>query len=867
MNARSARARIRAVLSASEWEARLSAHYLRSDGPLGGAPIEYMDGTPAEIAIAAGLDNMSDVQAQAAFLSQFDRSHVQVWLDGRTGPSRWDGELPGYFRYLVLTCLVSATEEGAGTTHDFRIRLGQLIDGGEPLHAVSGVNDLWQALAAWCERRRALGEPIRSVRLPAAGTMKLIGHAVRIAFPSWRDRKSLTGILERLAPAARRSPRRLVAELSRPQHASRLSGALLSAFREFALLVREGTPNVASHRLWKLVESIDERLDVGGVATSSRWRIEVRFSGWEDDLLSVRVLDRARGRERTFWEGPLESLMSADRALLPAAVARCLDSGVLLLGEAAGAVWSLDDVGPALGGAVIVLRKENSRATGWPLQTKWRRVANDWLVSEKLDPEQLVGLASTLGLSTSSADRACDFGFEGGVAIGRASWLGRPGFMPGVRGISDVPLAITPIPPAAPLQVSIGGPLRFVASEPLTGRWRVAIGEGRSKIDKVLTLEADAPERDVWPKDPDSHEEECELSVIGERPDRTSPSLADAGYDPMRTSDLVEAVYCGARNGWAEGELVELVKGQLPRAPLVWDVLRAYAEAGFMEPRQAKRWGVRKWMLLPPSVVAIGPARALIDGALGAAARLRLLGEVRELGAVVIAKRNDAWTPDMLIVEGAAPGAVAERMGWNVAAASRPVAAPAPACWPPEKRTGEGRLQAGVWSFERGLFVERLQAGEVNSVRLERLVRERRDDRDLYRIVDGAGVMTTTSRTVAILEAHRRARRPLFAWRDGEFRRIARNGHLPLSIARALRIGSLTAAGPMVQPDGTWAYRYPAEPQQQRWVSEILGDVVSGAVSRRNPTSLDQIVLRRRRGARPSWWTPEIGPFHSRLYE
>lgn len=102
------------MLSPGEWERRLTAHYLRSDGPLGGAPITFIDATPAEIAIASGVERLTDAQAQPAFLTQFDRRSVQAWFNGQRLPSRRDGEYPGYFRYLLLTCLLSTTEEGAG---------------------------------------------------------------------------------------------------------------------------------------------------------------------------------------------------------------------------------------------------------------------------------------------------------------------------------------------------------------------------------------------------------------------------------------------------------------------------------------------------------------------------------------------------------------------------------------------------------------------------------------------------------------------------------------------------------------------------------------------------------------------------------
>ena len=855
--------RTRLVLSAGDWESRLSAHYLRSDGPFGGAPLEHMDATPAEIAAAAGSSRISDLQAQAEFLSCFRRPKVQAWLDGHNLPGRWDKDSPGFFRYLVLTCLVTSTGEGAGDTHNFRVRLGHLLDGGEPLNAVSGVNALWEALARWCEHRRWMGEPVREVRLPSYGKMNLIGYAVNVAFPSWRDRKILTSLLEGLTPTTRRSPRRLAAELRRPQRERVFSTAMVSAIREFSELLGRTGSSAASHRLWRLVESIDERLESGSVVSASRWRIEMTFGGWEHDHVDLRVLDRAREGEKVFWEGPLEAAGNLASDLLPSGVARCLQRGVLVFGEATGASWVLDDVGPATGGGAVVLRKATCELLGWPSETRWRSVADGWLVSERLDPDPLADLIARLGFSMSARDRLSEMAIEGGVGIGRGIWLGRPDFLPHVRAPRSATMELKRISSAADLSLDdLGGSRRLRAPCPLTGRWRLTVVDDASVTDRMLTLEADAPERAEWRNEDVRYEPECELTVHDQRAGQTIVE-ADEGsvrvdeHDPAITSDLLEAIYCGAGAGWAEGELVETVKRHLPVRGMVWDVLRAHAEADFIEPVQAKRWGARKWVLCPPALQRIGTERAIIRGALGATARRRLAAEVRELGGVLGATRREDWLPDLLTVTDVPVDRLATRMGWSVMSTLRPSAPAAPACWPAEKRSGDGRRLAGVWSFEHGLFVERMDANEKPPIRLERLVRERRDDRDLFRIVGSSGTFTTVSRVVAILEAHRLARVPLFEWREGQFRRVGRSGHLPLPIARALRGSASRVDGPVLKPDGTWTYVYTAVPAQRSWISDILGDALTAPSDGRDSALLDHVVQRRRAGKRPLWWLPQ----------
>ena len=108
---------MRCVVTPSLWERCLTLHYLRSDGPLGGSPLTFLDATPAELAAAAAEHGLTEETSHSEFVSSFVRSAVQSWLNGDFVPASRDGELPNYFRYLVLTALVSATEEGAGDNH------------------------------------------------------------------------------------------------------------------------------------------------------------------------------------------------------------------------------------------------------------------------------------------------------------------------------------------------------------------------------------------------------------------------------------------------------------------------------------------------------------------------------------------------------------------------------------------------------------------------------------------------------------------------------------------------------------------------------------------------------------------------------
>jgi hypothetical protein len=828
--------------------------------PVGGTPLTFLDVTPAELASAAQADGLTEEGAQRAFLSQFDRWRVQAWLDGQHAPPAFDGEVPGYFRYLVLTALVSATEEGVGETHNFRIRLGELLGGG-PLYSVSGVNRLWRALVNWCERRREVGQPIRRVILPSVGSMTLIGHAIRIAFPSWRDRSAFTRVLGGIPNEARQVPEWLLQELSRPQWQGRLPAAALGALEDFERELRRNRRMLFGHRFWTLVQSIDARLvEEQGGSRSARWKLEGRFSGYEQDVLELELFNGFGSSVAPVFQGGLHALEEMTPSELPSGLARAIAQGVLILGEGPAGSWIADESGPRDDAVALLVVRRRSIAFSWPLDTTWTSLEGDWSVSRRLDPLKLIGLRQALGFGRSGLTRLIDLSLEGGVKTARNAWLGRPRVLPRVSASADSRLAARPLAGAADLLTVSGAPPRWALDvmAPLTGHWLLRASEGAVETEKVLTLEADAPERWDWSAEDQNFEREQELVY---REDGSAPQdllELQAGSEPESAlDDILEGIYAGAGSGWAESDLVTLLKPLLPSSHIEWDFLRGLAEAGWLEPYVSKSWRARKWRLCAPSVWFLGPGNALIEGSVATSARRRLIGSVNELGGRVIVRPGvSPWVPPSLIVNGLEVHKLAKTMGWPCVAPVAPAFVTAPLCWPDEKRTSDARRLAGVWSFELGFFIkpEMRPTRDEGNVELHRLVRERGDDRDLYRVTYGSEQFVTSSRTAAILEAYRRRKTPLFCWSGGRFYRTARGGYLPLPVAKALRRRSLCGSGPVPKPMGVPDYEYVADVSGARSLAAAFGPALAGIPIAHESDLLRRIASARRAGRRVSWY-------------
>ncbi len=768
----------------------------------------------------------------------------------------WSG--PGYFRYLVLTCLVSATNEGAGETQDFRKRLGELIDGDRPIQAVSGVNQLWRNLVKWCDQGRRAGEPFREIVLPSPGSMRLIGHAVRIAFPSWSDRRTLTRVLRNVPDSVRRSPRRLIEELDRPHHRHHFTNALSSALHDFSKRVRSGSRLVGGHRFWRLVDSIEDRLETerDGSATR-RWRLEVTFSGWEQDYADVKLLRlRRRDMEPSVeWDGAFGEMIGAG-AKLPAKLADELDKGILILTEAPAATWYLEIGGPSFEHAAVVLARAGTVARELPLNLSWQELGGGWARSDRLDAKTSREVADRCGFPTSGQDDLVMLGFEGGVATRRGSWLGRPGFLPFVRSSPESVVEVKPIAPTADeLTIEQNSSMYSLSTAvPTTGRWTVTAKEaGTDTEQKMLVLEAEVPERWEWPQDDNRWEPETELIESGVERVSVTEKLEDGEIaQANRMEDILEALYSFMRVPRGEGEIVKLLEGVLPRPFLVWDVLRSLAEAGWMEVRISARWRARRWRLCPPSLVVVGRKLTLVEGATGTYARRRLADAAVGVGGLLHTRCTQPWAAPVVFVAGSDPKDLANIMGWPLVEGMRPTMAAAPACWPDEVRSPDARSREGVWNFDVGRFEP--VSGDLPELRLEKLVQD--SDRHLYRVMGHRGAFLSTSRTVAILEAHRQARRALFRWHRGAFIREVQSGHLPLSIGRSLRRATLSQVGPVRLPEGMWSYVYPADIISALWVSKTLGAAVS-APSSSNPQSwLAKTVAYRRMGIAPPWWPP-----------
>ncbi|MHC2455915.1 hypothetical protein ACVMIX_002556 [Rhizobium leguminosarum] len=840
------------TLTGADWNARLCSHYLSSDGPYGGVPMTFLDATVPELATASG-EAWSGDEALNSFLSGFGIGDVTRWLGRDDYPLR-EKDQPPYFRYLVLTCVI-AVNDIAGVdrgTHNFRRRLGQTL-GMEELQTVNGVNRLWRALADWSARERRNGLAVREVVLPDYGAMNLIGYAVRMAFPSWRDRTQFTAILRAIPEAVRISPGRLVAELSRSHRTLDIPKSIFEALTDFGMRRRSGQTMLDGHRFWSLVKSIEAELALEvGEAPHRRVSVELRFGGYGQDEPEFRLVDQTVGSADATPEGDGSWLDTVAR--IPrdprSAMAKALARGYAIFKRSAGC-WVCDDAGIDTNDICMIVAADGSAPRAWRLTAAWSAIGPGWRLSERVDGSDIVRLLGINDPGVRELDRPK---LVGGVQLKRGVYLGRPGFLPRVEQFGAGTVAATCLVGShGELAVADDGVM--TATRPLDGIWRVSVAQGGNALDIPFALERNAAEPAVYPPPPRvdrwRFEEELRNKVPASAPCRGT--LSESGsVEPTETiSALCEAIFSRAGSGWREGDLVGLVESAYPKSPIIWDIIRSFQEAGWLDAYSSTSWRARFWRCRPPCIVGIPDGDAVVDGATGSAALDRLRETADRLGVAVLV--HDGISPNSLPtvrLSGPGIGKLSEVLAWPMTLLE---GIPSPSDqWIEDSRTPEGRIRTAIWSHEVGLFLE--YDRDPMPIKVECWARERRDEPDLYVVRDRSGVLRKTrSRVAAVLEGHRLNRVPLFSKREDRVVRTRKSGHLPLPIARAMRFRSLRASGVSPAEGPNREYSYSPDREIEMWLGNYLGAAFETGAASHTGTTASEVEWRHRGGRRPAW--------------
>lgn len=855
--------------SQDAWEIRLTRHFLRSDGPYGGTPLTHIDATPQELAKAVGRPDADPEAVKDDFLSLFrGDTRLREVLSGRRS-CRWreDREAPGYFRHLVLTCLVPAVDDE--TSNEFRERLGSLLGLNRRFTgSLAGIAGLWEDLQEWCGRQRKKGEPYRRLVLPGNGGWRLIGYSSRLSFPTWRDRKKLAKLIADKHPDDMRSPGKLISAFRHDRLSDRLEGGLAAAYDDMCARYEAGDRLLGGHRFWRLAASVAEECHGATVRrVEPTWRIDLLFGLDEDDVEAWLVSDAegAKPVARGTFSEVAARVASDEAAYVP--VAQAVERRVVAFEERAWGRWSSMPAMPKGDRSVTLVAAAAVHPRLGLRSGSWRVLDGSWTISEVLDGDAAARALRRLGQGTPEIgdDGLASIRILDAVKTGNV-FLGWPGFLPSIRATANSTVGLHPIGTASrghPDMRSVTGSdvWEVVSATPLSGRFEVTavesdVGGGALEASRELVFDdraaihtslAEPDER------PDLRRPEIEMLVEDGEP---CPHLSQPApaVDTVAVGDpligLGEALYAIGRAGWSEQEFMALCRRVLPAdGPRAWDVLRMLQEAGWIESRLTNRWRARTWYLRPPSFVRIpfgGTDRAIVDGALPLGLRARLEHGVRGVGGrIETIGGGSAWTLPLVMITDVDVSALVDELAWPVGGWRAPASAPAPVCWPKERRDHTNRERASTWDWSRGSFRTEPTPTDVPIV-LSRW--RRRDDSDVFVVetVDGTR-QSFGSRVPAIVEAHRLAGRQLFRRCRDRLLRTGGDGFLPLPLARALRFSFAVPSGPHPADGGRFSYAYPVDDHWEAALLNLFGPAVGRVAPRDSKCDLLTLALSRHR--------------------
>lgn len=835
-------------------EAALTAYYLHSDGAFGAGPLRYIDASESQLRMALNIAQDADPVRLLAAACGGPAAMIDALANGVV-PFKPRPGLPGFFRFLVMTCAIVATADNNDSTQEFGKNLARAFGTQNPFNNRSSLPDLWLRLQDWCDEAHAAGEAIRQVMLPPPGTGKHLGLTNAITFPSWRDVKRLRQLLDR-----RTENRSIVDPVGAAiqlaplvENDASFSSAMRQASTEYRHLYLSKASLLGLHRFWVALASL---LRERHATTAERFfvpRLELRFGATLDDVeLRVVLADMKGSVDPLQVLEDFPDLVLAQTASWTSqrvgknaseALVSAISRGGVPFVESRFGVWHSSLLQPSVPTRCLLLLSKQNRdvALKWGVSTE--PIGDEWSLAGPISARDCRSVYQYLGRSIEPAGSPSQAMMLVGEHRTGSGLLGRESLLPQIRIAGPGAVTLRPVQEngvKCQLRPDSEDLYSIVTDTPLEGAYKLRLDEDVIPSAEPLAIETsvvffrDALEHaKLGDIDESTWRRREEVRVRSTRGPIVVTDLTDdcPPVDSERSArfqDCLEALYAGGRAGWSEQELVTTMRAVLGDNALpVWDILRGLMECGWLRPTSNLRWRARRWWLTPPSLIKItnteGVEGLLLVGSAPANIRRRFQQTAQAAGCTVMERLGASeYTACMQLARGPALGEVVEELGWVVT--ERPICTPmaAPDCWPPENVDESRHRRVGRWNWDSGGFRSR-DATNPGPVSLERFRRERGDRDDIFVVAGpGSARYVSTCRTSAIVEAYRRARIAMFRWDGARLVRNSEDGHLVEPLANLAMLSSCRSPGPALV-DGRWTYVYDMTADCVGWIRSVFG--------------------------------------------
>lgn len=813
-------------------EKQLTSYYLT--GP--DCELRFIDASPRELTEILGVDEQLVTQHLVSACGGPKR--IISVLAGRENRFNTDGNVPGFFRFLVLSCHIACMIDTKSINKNFRTNFASIIKSPYPITNLSGLPALWQELKKWCANRPACKRLI----IPTGNLYHThIGSTQAISFPIWRDK----GPLSRLLYCHDRSKKlngetieleKYLVRRSTQLNSDEFSEAFRAAWSEFYGLYIKADTRRRSHRFWKMLESFD----VAATTSVSRYVLRLRNIDFQWQMSFENDLDP---KSTTLLVGSIDDVLDSLKARVMITDPNSLILKLLMacdlaifIPEGFGTYTADVSKNVKTGGAIV---GKNSLLAN--IKAAWR--SDSWSLWIFNDAEQfndiLVSLKELVPTYNTLIEQAIMplWQLTGGIIHG-SEILNYKELLPVIASLEPGIMVIEQNGREQRKPVIPGDHWHLADASLGNGEVLISLHGEAQPSRRRFFLVSPSPEHPYLAKLNDADWDN--VHELGYNRQGIVAPQHQKTYRPKSVSQatalnpLLEALYFKGQNGWPECHLIPFLRGVvISSSP--WAILRTLEESGWLEVRQSCGWGVRKWFLKPPELIKL-PDGLLLAGASPEIIRKRFVSVVEKLGGdVQIHHGLGSFSPTLMRAQCIDANQVAKELTWPLKNIKPLLLEPAPKCWSTDVRSlrygGYVENITESWNWKLGRFVGGNHESRFNGVTLRAHQPLRRHLRKLYSISlqPNAEPLVFSSRVSAILEAHRMASHPLFHFDGWRLHRTGADGYLPLVIARLMVTGFITSPGSCESKGQPSGYAYPCSESWAVWLTKIFGRTVISA--------------------------------------
>ncbi|MBY3144077.1 hypothetical protein HFO63_00435 [Rhizobium laguerreae] len=712
------------------------------------------------------------------------------------------GRPPDYVKILIFLCWMQTTKTRQRGDRDFRQLLSKQLGEDFTGFKMNGLDMMWEHLKDFLWRVHG----IELVLPDIIQNISRIGRTLQMAFPTWRDKAAFRKLRQYIPEDHVLVPLAIANRI----HTSRyLLGDTMQSFEynfeKFDAARKRGHREHEATPFWHAWYAV----------VAEQAAIE-EIEVVESDFGSYELFRVPPVGERVSISTPEDAAK-----LVPKPLARLISNGLVFLESLGFGRYRAQASAPS---SIVLMRASKFRECDPNSMRSSAAVNSNWVVAV---------FRGKIGEAAPITRGKREFGWHDGIKIGGGAYLGRSPLTPSISG---------PVPEALKVEVA-GKPVNLIrvgddmAMAPGIYSGSVmarSLGASQEVLMVARANEIGETRRLAFDLARDIPEDEFHL---GTAPSGRTELEIWQGERVSPCEELVtigEGLYERTARGLPLSEAVEIVRRAIQFTsdrPSEWDILRLFADAGWLEATFLRHFPARRLVQRELAAKSVGEDVVVICGPTPLAVVDRLMVAARAAGGVLETWNGpSSWTLPRYVVRLPTDKARRDflyRSELREMPASREAVADVA-----DHGDVHGFRVVGRLIRDRGYFAASFD--QKMSDGLYRLERPGSNSHFLYRsVVPGKSDQNYVSPSVALLSHHMRLGSEIFEFEGTMLHARVHRAKLPSSWARWASNLALCNPGPS-KTSGTWRYQYP------------VGEGIVDAISKLLP-------IKRPRATMPGW--------------